>query len=93
MRTSDLHLFNVPDLTPCQLWICKSSSCQFSSKRISVGQTLEAPILRRQKWKDAVLGCQINAQTVEASGWRSETVQWWIDQGAEWSETTLEATR
>ena len=65
---------------------CKSSSCQFFSNRISVGATLEAPILRRQKWKDAVSGCQINAQTVEASGWRTETTQWWLDQGAEWSE-------
>ena len=41
----------------------------------------------------SLIGCKINAQTVEASGWRSETVDWWINQGAEWSETTLEATR
>ena len=41
----------------------------------------------------SLIGCTINSQTVEASSWRNETVDWWIDQGAEWSETPIEATR
>ena len=41
----------------------------------------------------SLIGCQINAQTVEASGWRTETTKWWLDQGAEWSENKLEPTR
>ena len=41
----------------------------------------------------SLIGCAINAQTAEASGWRNEAVEWWIKQGAEWSETTVEATR
>ena len=41
----------------------------------------------------SVIGCRINAQTVEASGWRREHVDWWINQGADWSESTVEPTR
>lgn len=41
----------------------------------------------------SLIGCQINAQTVEASAWRTETTQWFIDQGAEWSEEEPEAIR
>ena len=41
----------------------------------------------------SLIGCQINAQTVASSGWRTETTQWWIDQGAEWSEEDLQPTR
>ena len=41
----------------------------------------------------SLIGCQINSQTVEASGWKTQTTDWWIRQGAEWSDEVAPSTR
>ena len=40
-----------------------------------------------------LLGCIINQQTVEASDWKRETTEWWLQQGAQWSNEPIASTR
>ena len=90
--TSDLRLFN-ERLTPRKFGFCNLHHANFQQADLRWADLRAANLAQARLEGCSLIGCKINAQTVEASGWRSETVDWWINQGAEWSETTIEATR